>query len=142
MDLSKVRHDNITLEDTGLPGGGAIDSAASALKNFAGSIRHRAQLKQGIELASQGRYSELSGGMVDQMIAAGVNPSMYNRSPTWLSRPGNASIAASQGGQGVNPNLVTGNADPMNFFTSTTFKYIVVGVIIIIAVYFLSKKIK
>jgi len=137
MDLSKGRHDNVTLEDTGLPGGGAIDSAASALKNFTGSIRHRAQLKQGIALASQGRYSELSGGMVDRMIEAGVDPSMYNRSPTWLSRPGNASTAAAQGGQGVNPNTVVTSE---SFFQSNGFKYGIIVLVIGLVIYFISKK--
>jgi hypothetical protein len=53
MDL---RHDNVTLADTGVPGGATIDQLASTAKNLAAGIRNKAKAKKAQKTADAGNY--------------------------------------------------------------------------------------
>jgi hypothetical protein len=76
--------DNLEIGATlGIP---AADQLANALKGFAGSIRHKAQLKQGLEIVRSGNLNDLNGGMLDRLIESNINPSFYINSPVYQKR--------------------------------------------------------
>jgi hypothetical protein len=51
---------NLTVADTGLPGGAAIDSIASSGKNLAANIRNRAKAKKAQKISDAGGYNTLT----------------------------------------------------------------------------------
>jgi len=131
MDLSKERHDNVTLADTGLPAGGAIDSLASSLKNFAGSIRHKAQLKKAIENIMKGNLAGLDGAALDRLAEAGVDPALYNKAPAYIARYPNGNTAIGT----QSPNQVVTTSGEI----SPTVKYIAMAAGLFIIIYFVMK---
>lgn len=79
-----TRQDNLQLgAAAGVP---MVDELASALKNFAGNIRHKAQLKKGMEYIQSGNLSAINGGMLDRLIEANVNPAYYVNAPVYKQR--------------------------------------------------------
>ena len=117
---------------------------SSALKNFTGSIRHKAQLKQGLALVQAGKGDKMSGGMVDRLIEAGVEPSWYNTTPTYLSRPGNAAKAAAATKVLSNPNATITEENVSDVVVADKFKrylpYIIGGVVLVVLVIFILKR--
>ena len=55
-----IRHDNLTLADTGVPAGAAIDSVASGIKDIAANIRNRAKAKKAQAISDAGGYNTLT----------------------------------------------------------------------------------
>jgi hypothetical protein len=53
MDLT---HDNLSLADTGIPGGAVVDSLASSAKNLAAGIRNKAKAKSAKAVSDAGDY--------------------------------------------------------------------------------------
>lgn len=56
MDNTIYEHDNVTLADTGIPGGAVADSLASSAKNLFKGIRDRAKAKAAKKTADSGGY--------------------------------------------------------------------------------------
>lgn len=48
--------DNLTLADTGIPGGGTVDKLASTVKNLAAGVRNKAKAKAAQKTADAGQY--------------------------------------------------------------------------------------
>ena len=56
MDLQN----NLTVADTGVPGGGAVDAIASGVKNLATSVRNKAKAKKAQKISDAGGYFTLT----------------------------------------------------------------------------------
>jgi len=55
MDKMKYS-DNVTLADTGIPGGAVADTLASSVKNLAAGIRNKAKAKEAQRITDAGNY--------------------------------------------------------------------------------------
>lgn len=54
--MDNLRHDNVTLADTGIPGGAIADKLGSSVKNLAAGIRNRAKARKAQKVADAGQY--------------------------------------------------------------------------------------
>ena len=78
--------DNLSVSDTGIPGGEVVDQIGNILKGFGGSIAHKAQLKSGLSYIQSGDLSKLTGAQLDRLIEANTPPSLYIKSPVYIAR--------------------------------------------------------
>jgi hypothetical protein len=58
--MYNTQSDNITLGDTGIPGGAAVDKLGSTIKNLASGIRNKAKAKKAQGFADRHEYFALS----------------------------------------------------------------------------------
>lgn len=142
-----TRQDNLMLgAAVGLP---QADELASAVRNFVGNIRHKAQLKEGTKIIQSGNLSALNGGMLDRLIEANVNPAYYIKAPVYIARikadPGFANAMAVRLGQfGLTSsgtsidNNTEGVSENMSIIFDKIKKYIpyIIGGILVIFVFY------
>lgn len=108
----------------------SLDAAIGAAK----SLQQKAILKQAKKLANAGQYDKLTGRMIDIMIEAGVDPSMYNKSKVWLARPENQKLAQSP--LPANTPIV----EPTGVDPKKIIIYIVIAALVMIVFYFIANK--
>jgi len=132
---------NLTLAQTGVPGGGAIDSVASIAKNLAADARNKSKLKTAKANLAAGRLNNINAFSVQLLIGAGVSSTLYTQIPAFQTDPGFAELRA-QLGTGI---IVAKNADgtnvPINEIDSLK-KYIpwILGAIVVgVLIYFITK---
>lgn len=137
----------------GLP---QADTIASALKNFGGSVRHKAQLKKALRYVETGYLSGLNGGMLDRLIESNMSPAYYINAPVYIQRikddpnfaaamaPRLAAVGINPSGQPTNNNPTEGIAIDSTSIVNSFKKYlpyIIVGAILIYVIYkFVLKK--
>jgi len=153
-------HDNLTLDETGIPAGALIDDLASNAKNLIVNIRNNAKAKAAQKVSDNGQYWTLREHLkglipipqyiIDQVAGQGITESAIKKLPAQSAGASNSliimqlkDISGTLAGGEINP---TGNTTPgYGMLPMTIQKYIpyIIGVIILVGIiYLISKKVK
>lgn len=158
MDNIVYEHDNVTVADTGIPGGATVDSLASGAKNLLKGIRDKAKAKSAQKVSDSGGYWTLRPYLkslinipqyvIDQVAGQGITEEAVLQLPAQATGSSNTQIIAalkklsgtSEGGT-INP---TGNpALDTQIPEGVLQKYLpfIIGALVLgFAVYFFTKK--
>jgi hypothetical protein len=155
--------DNVTLADTGLPGGAALDKIGSKLKSLRVGIVNKAKAKKAKKISDGGGYWGLTSFqkslinipqyVLDQVGGQGISEKMVEQMPKWQSTPTIADIKAVdakiKGTNKISDTGIIGVSEPLaaaaekNLTPMDYKKYIpyVIGVVVLaVVIFFVVKK--